>query len=106
MKISEHVNDQLRARLPSRRIQQILDITRKAVKRHGGESLAVIAMRTKYNGTGAWSRGSNGDTVIVIVRDNTAVTAFFRRSTQPINTRVTRTNMIADEYARLGYQPV
>ena len=53
MKISEHVNDQLRARLPSRRIQQILDITRKAVKRHGGESLAVIALRTKYNGTGA-----------------------------------------------------
>jgi hypothetical protein len=106
MRISDHVTDQLRARLTTSRVQQILDTTRRAVKRHGGESLAVIALRTKYNRTGAWANGSEGNTVIVIVRENVAVTAYFRRSTQPINTTVTRTKVIADEFARLGYQPV
>tara|TARA_Y100000817_G_scaffold301134_1_gene280828 strand:- start:1259 stop:1579 length:321 start_codon:yes stop_codon:yes gene_type:complete len=106
MRVTTHFLSRLRRRFLPHEVNLIVDNTKKAVRRHGGKSTAVVALRLRNERGQAWTQWTCGDTVIVIVRDNVAVTAFLRRSTQTLNTNITRTNVLVDEFSRQGMRPV
>lgn len=61
-----------------------------------GHSAAVIVARLGV-AYGSRNEGSNGDTVVVIVRDNIAITAMLRRSwNQEFTPEVLRVNEVID----------
>lgn len=94
--LSNHCKTRLSERLTP---EEILAVERNvlfAIEKHGGESLGVIAYRLREQRGRAWGNQSNGSVVVCIVRKGRVVTTYLRRSSQPINTGVTRTDKVVE----------
>lgn len=93
MRVSIHARDQLTQRLPADVAAELLARLADAGAPRVNEARIVHRFDTShFSGDGQ----SNGDLVIVIVEDGVIVTAFQRRSSQPLTPAALRVSRVRD----------
>ena len=94
--MSPHALQRVDERLVGAEAEKVANAVKSACAKHGSRSIGIIAHR--LNGQrGAWGgMESNGDCVVVIVRNNQVKTTYLRRATQTFDLSVSRTDVLVD----------
>ena len=96
MERTGHVLDRISERLEKGEVAKIETMTMEACRECGTRSVAVIAHKLEAQRGEVWGEKSNGNCVVVIVRDNKVITAFLRRASQSWDLGMTRTDVLID----------
>ena len=96
----------MKERLDSYEIKIVLERTIEACRKYGSDSIGVIAHRLDCQRNSEWSNTSNGNCVLVIVRDGQIKTVYLRRSTQTFDLELTRTRVLVDMTKTILRNPI
>ena len=91
-----HALQRMKERLDSYEMKIVLERTIEACRKYGSDSIGVIAHRLDCQRNNEWSNTSNGNCVLVIVRDGQIKTVYLRRSSQTFDLELTRTRVLVD----------
>ena len=101
-----HALQRMKERLDSYEIKIVLERTIEACRKYGSDSIGVIAHRLDSQRNSEWSNTSNGNCVLVIVRDGQIKTVYLRRSTQTFDLQLTRTRVLVDMTKTILRNPI
>tara|TARA_R110002167_G_scaffold118513_4_gene295153 strand:- start:1867 stop:2292 length:426 start_codon:yes stop_codon:yes gene_type:complete len=94
--LSIHALQRVDERLVGEEAQKVITAVRKASAKYGTQSLGIIAHDLGAQRGQAWGNTSNGDLVVVIVRNGQVKTVYLRRATQTFDLSVSRTDILVD----------
>tara|TARA_R110000744_G_scaffold1725_3_gene6225 strand:+ start:28113 stop:28568 length:456 start_codon:yes stop_codon:yes gene_type:complete len=94
--MSLHALQRVDERLVGDEAQAVIKSVRIACSKYSSKSLGIVAHSIGQQRGTAWGQKSNGDLVIVIVRDGKVKTIYLRRSTQSFDLGMFRTDVAVD----------
>ena len=94
--MNEHAIKRVKERLTKEEWKKVKQTTQQAANRYGTVSLGVVALRLEEQRNRAWGNESNGDLVVVIIRNYAVHTIYLRRASQTLDLSVTRTDVLVD----------
>ena len=105
--MSKHAIQRVRERLTKDEWELVKTACRRAIDTYGSSSVGVIAYRLKEGQRNeAWSNESNGNAVMVIIRDGRVATVYLRRDTQTFDLSVSRTDVLVDMTGTILKKPL
>lgn len=94
--MSLHNLQRVDERLVGEEAETVNAAVRQACATFGSKSVGIIAHRLDEQRNQSWGNTSNGDCVVVIVRNGQVKTTYLRRATQTFNLGVSRTDVLVD----------
>ena len=92
-----HAIERVKERLTSQEWESVKKACRRAIEVYGSDSVGVIAYRLKEGQRNeSWGKESNGNCVMVIIRDGRVATVYLRRDSQTFDLSVSRTDVLVD----------
>jgi hypothetical protein len=92
-----HAGERVKERLTGDEWESAKKACRDAVELYGSDSIGVIAYRLEEGQRNqVWGKESNGNCVLVIIRNGRVATVFLRRDTQTFDLSVSRTDVLVD----------
>ena len=105
--MSNHAIQRVKERLTDNEWELVKTACRRAIDIYGTDSVGVIAYRLKEGQRNEESGNeSNGNTVMVIIRDGKVATVYLRRSTQTFDLSVSRTDVLVDMTGTILNKPL
>ena len=104
--MSTHALQRVDERLVGDEAAIVNEAIREACAIHGSKSIGIIAHRLSEQRNQAWGNTSNGDCVVVIVRNGQVKTTYLRRATQSFNLSMSRTEILVDMTKTLFASPM
>lgn len=104
--LSVHALQRVDERLVGEEAQKVISAVRKASAKYGTKSVGIIAHDLGSQRGQAWGNTSNGDLVVVIVRNGQVKTVYLRRATQTFDLSVSRTDVLVDMTGRVLSAPL
>ena len=101
-----HALQRVDERLVGDEAEKVISAVKKACAKYGNRSVGIIAHDIGTQRGQAWGAKSNGNMVVVIVRNGQVKTVMLRRATQTFDLSVSRTDILVDMTGRVLSSPI